>query len=123
MALKLIWPAAWALEWSEGCWSQIAQLEPYERALRCTAPTGSGVHTNARLAVEAWLNGQETVLGAPCFQRLEPLGHGLGWEGEPAFSQFVGDADLTKRRLFKDSTWPSFFVLDRCSHSHEMVPS
>jgi hypothetical protein len=78
---------------------------------------------------------QETVLGAPCFQRLEPLGHGLevvalphaelirGSDGEPAFSQSVGDVDLTKRRLFKDSTWPSFFVLDRYSNSHEMVPS
>jgi transposase len=39
------------------------------------------------------------------------------------FSQFVRDADLAKRRLFKDSTWPSFFVLDRYSNSHEMVPS
>ena len=39
------------------------------------------------------------------------------------FSQFVCDADLAKRRLFKDSTWPSFFVLDRYSNSHEMVPS
>jgi hypothetical protein len=41
----------------------------------------------------------------------------------PAFSQSVGDVDLTKRRLFKDSTWPSFFVLDRYSNSREMVPS
>ena len=40
----------------------------------------------------------------------------------PAFSQFVGDADLAKGRLFNDSPWPSFFVLDRYSNPHEMVP-
>jgi hypothetical protein len=68
------------------------------------------------------------VLGAPCFQRLEPLGHGLegrgaaARDGYPAFSQFVGDADLAKGRLFNDSPWPSFFVLDRYSNPHEMVP-
>ena len=44
------------------------------RALRCTAPTGSGVHTNAHLAVQASLNGEDEAavpaLSIPLRDRL-----------------------------------------------------
>jgi hypothetical protein len=44
------------------------------RALRCTVPTGSGVHTNAHLAVQASLNGEDEAavpaLSIPLRDRL-----------------------------------------------------
>ena len=58
------------------------------------------------------LGQHQAFLGALGFQRLEPLLHGLqvvtlphtahagGRNREPTFPQFVGDADLTERRLF-----------------------
>src|SRR6478736_8557483 len=71
------------------------------------------------------LGQHQTLLGALGFQRLEPLGHGLqivalphaayagGRNREPAFAQFVGDADLAEGRLLNGERNNSVFNILR----------